>query len=309
MSERQHVTVLCGGSSPEANVSRVTGPSVADALKAYYEVELIDLPEDKLPNLDPEQTVVFPAMHGPFGEDGKLQALLDDAGVAYAGCNAAASALCMNKIDTKATVKGSGFSLAGDITFAAQSKPSADILTASLGEHVVVKPLDSGSSVGVHIAHSRYELAAILDEIKSGKWMAEQFVTGREMTVGILDGVAMGIVEIRPKQGVYDYEHKYTAGATEYLFPAPIDETLSCKVRSFSENAFASCQCRDFARLDFILTNDEEPYFLEINTLPGMTPTSLLPKSASCIGLGFQPLVRRMMEPAIARAIQARVAS
>ncbi|WP_309397790.1 D-alanine--D-alanine ligase family protein [Cerasicoccus maritimus] len=309
MSNRPHVTVLCGGASPEAKVSRVTGPSVAGALKEFYDVELIDLHEDKLPLLDPAKTAVFPAMHGPFGEDGKLQALLDAAGVAYAGCDAEASALCMHKINTKAVVKDSGFKLAGDITFAAQSKPSADILIASLGEHVVVKPMDSGSSVGVHIAHNRFELCAIMEQIKTGDWMAEQFVTGREMTVGLLDGKAMGIVEICPKEGVYDYAHKYTAGATDYLFPASIEETLSCKVREYAENAFASCGCRDFARLDFILTNDEEPYFLEINTLPGMTPTSLLPKSASCVGLGFQPLVRRMMEPAIARAALARAAT
>ncbi|WP_269540797.1 D-alanine--D-alanine ligase family protein [Cerasicoccus fimbriatus] len=309
MSERAHVTVLCGGASPEAKVSRVTGPSVAEALKQFYDVELIDLADDSLPALDAAKTVVFPAMHGPFGEDGQLQMLLDQAGVSYAGCDAASSALCMNKVNTKNAVTDSGFALAKDFTFAAQSKPSAEAIIAKLGEGVVIKPLDSGSSVGVHIAHGRYELNAVLERVKAGDWMAEQLIAGREMTIGLLDGGAMGIVEIRPKDGIYDYEHKYTTGATEYLFPAPMDETLSCKVRSFAENAFASCNCRDFARLDFILTHDDQPFFLEINTIPGMTPTSLLPKSASCVGLGFQPLVRRMMEPAIARAAKHRAAS
>lgn len=302
MSEPRQITVLCGGESPEAKVSRVTGKSIADALKAFYDVELIDLPEDKLPRLDPERTVVFPAMHGPFGEDGQLQALLDKAGVSYAGCDAASSALCMHKVNTKAAVRESGFELAGDLTFVGQSKPVAGQLMASLGEKLVIKPTDMGSSVGVHFTRNAYEVERVLDGIHSGHWMAEQLIEGREMTIGLLDGRAMGIVEIRPKSGVYDYEHKYTAGATEYLFPANIEETLSCKVSSFAENAFAACNCRDFARLDFILTPDGRPFFLEINTIPGMTPTSLLPKSASCIGLGFQPLVRRMIEPALTRA-------
>ncbi|GHC11276.1 D-alanine--D-alanine ligase family protein [Cerasicoccus arenae] len=309
MSERQHVTVLCGGDSPEAEVSRVTGRSVAEALGNLYDVELIDLAYDHLPPLDSERTVVFPAMHGPFGEDGQLQALLDKAGVSYAGCGAESSALCIHKINAKATIAESGFERAKDLTFIAKSKPSADIIMASLGDHLVLKPTDSGSSVGVHISHNRYELTAILEQIKDGHWMAEQFITGREMTIGLLDGKAMGIVEIRPKSGVYDFQHKYTNGATEYLYPADINETLACKVKTFAENAFAACSCRDFARLDFIITSDERPYFLEINTIPGMTPTSLLPKSASCIGLGFQPLVRRMVEPAIVRAVQARAAT
>lgn len=309
MSERRHVTVFCGGESPEAKVSRVTGKSIADALAAYYEVELVDLPEDKLPPLDPARTVVFPAMHGPFGEDGQLQVLLDEAGVAYAGCDAESSALCMHKVNAKAAVADSGFERPGDLTFVGQSKPIADQLIASLGEALVIKPTDMGSSVGVHFTRNRYELGAVLDQIHDGHWMVEQRISGREMTIGLLDGKAMGIVEIRPKSGVYDYEHKYTAGATEYLFPAHIDETLSCKVQAFAENAFAACKCRDFARLDFILSNDGRPFFLEINTIPGMTPTSLLPKSASCVGLGFQPLVRRMIEPAFLRADAMRAAT
>jgi len=308
VSARDHVTVLCGGESPEAKVSRVTGKSVAEALMAYFDVELIDLSRDELPPLNPTKTIVFPAMHGPFGEDGQLQALLDKAGVAYAGCGAESSALCMHKVNAKSAAADSGFLMPADITFVAQSKPISGQLIASLGEDLVIKPTDMGSSVGVHLTRNRYELDAALGQIKTGHWMAEQRIEGREMTIGLLDGKAMGIVEIRPKSGVYDFEHKYTPGATEYLFPAKIDDTLACKVSSFAENAFAACNCRDFARLDFILTSDGQPYFLEINTIPGMTPTSLLPKSASCIGLGFQPLVRRMTEPALARAKAMRAA-
>ncbi|MGE9296896.1 MAG: D-alanine--D-alanine ligase family protein [Puniceicoccales bacterium] len=300
---REHVTVLCGGDSPEADVSRVTGRSVAGALGAFFDVELIDLPHDHLPEaLDPAHTVVFPAMHGPFGEDGQLQSLLEARGFAYVGCDAAASSLCMDKARTKAAVAESGFYFARQTLFATQSKPDAAELIAELGEAVVLKPVNMGSSVGVHIVRGQSAVSQCLSGLEDGQWMAETLIAGREMTIGLLDGEAMGIVEICPRDGVYDFEHKYTAGSTEYVFPAPINETLECKVKTFAANAFTACACRDFARLDFIVTSDEQPYFLEINTIPGMTPTSLLPKSASCSGLNFAELVHRMTIPAIKRA-------
>jgi len=303
VSARPHFTVLCGGNSPEAEVSRLTGRSVAAALGAWAEVEWIDLPDDHLPaRLDPGKTVVFPAMHGAFGEDGQLQSLLEARGFAYVGCDAAASALCMDKVRTKARVVDSGFSLAPAITFAAQSKPPASEVIDTLGESIVLKPTGGGSSVGVRVVRTGDALPSALDEIQSGEWMAEAFIAGQEMTVGLLDGKAMELVEIRPRSGLYNYESKYTPGSTEYIFPAIVPETLACKVKTFAENAFVACACRDFARIDFIITSDERPYFLEINTIPGMTPTSLLPRSASAVGLEFPELVRRMVSPALERA-------
>jgi len=303
VSERIHITVLCGGESPEANVSRVTGQSVAGALEGFFEVDLIDLRRDELPAaLDPERTIVFPAMHGPFGEGGPLQRLLEERGFAYAGCDARASSLCMEKLRAKNAVRGCGFELAAHVAFAAQSKPAPADLLGALGERMVIKPRGSGSSVGIRFVEGEPALAQALSGITEGEWLAETRIEGREMTIGLLDGNAMGIVEICPRDGVYDFEHKYTAGSTEYRFPAPVDDTLACKVKTFAERAFTACACRDFARLDFIITSDERPTFLEINTIPGMTPTSLLPKSASCAGLDFPELVRRMTAPAIDRA-------
>lgn len=302
MSARDHITVLCGGASAEAEVSRVTGRAVADALRGHFAVDLLDLPGNALPvGLDPARTVVFPAMHGEFGEDGQLQALLEAEGIAYVGCDARSSALCMDKAQAKASVAGCGFRQAAEVNFAAQSVPTADTLMAQIGESLVLKPMASGSSVGVVVCRGREEMERALAGITEGRWMAEAFVAGREMTVGLLEGCAMGIVEIRPHEGVYDYTHKYTAGATDYLCPAPIAPALADELRGHAERAFAACGCRDFARLDFILA-DDGPYFLEINTIPGMTPTSLLPKSAREVGIEFVPLVARMVQPCLARA-------
>ncbi len=304
MSTPAQISVLCGGPSSEREVSLVSGRSIAEALRQHFAVELIEFDQAALPaGLDPAKTVVFPALHGEFGEDGQIQALLEAGGFAYAGSGPAASALCMHKIDTKAAVAESGFARAADLTFLAEDAPSAQSLAAEVGEHLVLKPVDQGSSVGLHMVSGLEELERALAALTPGRWMAEAFVTGREMTIGVLDGEAMGIVEIVPKGGVYDYQHKYTAGATEYRYPAEVPDEWAAQCRRYAERAFAACGCRDFGRVDFILAADGLPYFLEINTIPGLTPTSLLPKSASCRGLEFAELARRMVEPALRRKL------
>jgi len=302
MSGAPRITVLCGGRSSEAEISRVSGASLADALRGAYQVELIELTEHALPaHLEPETTVIFPAMHGEFGEDGQLQSLMEAKGFAYAGSDARASALCMHKIETKAAVAGSGFAIGRDATFSGTMPPSAQELISQLGPSVVIKPVDKGSSVGLYLVEGERELAAILSGLGAGQWMAEERLVGRELTVGLLDCCAMGIVEIVPQGGVYDYQHKYTTGATEYIFPALLEPALGQRIREAAEAVFALCQCRDFARVDFILTEDGRICLLEINTIPGLTPASLLPKSASCLELDFNQLAERMVQPAIAR--------
>ena len=302
MSERAHITVLCGGPSSEREVSLVSGRSIAQALEKHFTVELVEFAQDALPaGLDPAKTVIFPALHGAFGEDGQIQALLEARGFAYAGSGPAASALCMDKAATKAKVADCGFAEAPAWIFSHERIPDPAALMERLGAHLVIKPVAEGSSVGLHLCANRTELDQALAALTPGLWMAETFIKGREMTVGILDGEAMGIVEIVPKGGLYDYAHKYTAGATEYRFPAEVPEALAAQIRAYAARAFAACGCRDFGRVDFILTPDGLPYFLEINTIPGLTPTSLLPKSASCRGLDFETLARRMIEPALRR--------
>jgi D-alanine-D-alanine ligase len=177
---------------------------------------------------------------------------------------------------------------------------------AALGERVVFKPNDQGSSVGLALPEGREEIGSALAAISAGNWIAEPRLVGRELSVGVLGGKAMGVVEIRPRSGVYDFASKYTKGATEYLAPAPLEAEVAMAVQRAAESAFAACGCRDYARVDFILISENEFYLLEINTLPGMKETSLLPMSARCAGLDFTALVRELVVPAVNRLQAAR---
>lgn len=296
------ITVLAGGVSSEREVSLGSGAAAALALARLWPTRLVDVTEAALPSgLDPARDVVFSTLHGTFGEDGGMQALLDGAGMIYAGCGAAASALTMDKAATKRAAAAAGVRVAADLCFEAGSRPSVDAVIAALGERVVFKPNDQGSSVGLALPEGREQIEVALTALAPGNWIAEPRLVGRELSVGVLGGSAMGVVEIRPRSGVYDFASKYTKGATEYLAPAPLDEEATLTVRRAAEAAFAACGCRDYARVDFILKSKNEFYMLEINTLPGMKETSLLPMSARCAGLDFTALVRELVGPAVLR--------
>ena len=296
------IAVFAGGTSAEREVSLGSGRACADALARSFPTRLFEIDADALPaELDPKRHVVFSTLHGTFGEDGGMQLLLDAAGVAYAGCDAASSALTMDKTRTKTTAAAQGLVVIPGMLFPAERKPAADEVVAQFGEHVVVKPNDEGSSVGLKIVGTREELGAALGEISAGDWLIEQRIFGRELAVGVMEGKAMGVVEIRPKSGIYDYASKYTKGLTEYLAPAPFEAAMTSQIQGAAETAFAACGCRDYARVDFIVSAKNELYLLEINTLPGMKETSLLPMSARCGGLDFTALVREMVRPAVER--------
>ena len=299
------ITVLCGGTSSEREVSIGSGAASAVALARVFPTRLITVDADEIPaGLDPRRHVVFSTLHGTFGEDGGMQRLLDAGGVTYAGCDAAGSALTMDKAATKAASAACGLKVAAGLSFAAAQKPTADEVIAALGDQVVIKPNDQGSSVGLTIATDRSVLVQTLAAITDGNWLIEQRLVGRELSVGVVQGKALGVVEIKPKSGVYDFASKYTKGATQYFAPAPLSEELTLAAQKAAERAYAACRCRDYARVDFILCeqNVNNPlYLLEINTLPGMKETSLLPMSARCVGLDFTELVRQLVNPAVQR--------
>lgn len=296
------VTVFAGGTSAEREVSLGSGRAAAVALARSFPTRLFEITTDALPaEIDPRRHVVFSTLHGTFGEDGGMQRLLEKAGIQHAGCDADGSALTMNKTLTKQAVAARGVRVAKGISFSVPTKPLADAVIAQLGENLVVKPNAEGSSVGLSLVANRAELAAKLASITAGDWLIEERIVGRELSVGVLDGRAMGVVEIRPKSGVYDYTSKYTKGLTEYFAPAPLDEATTKTVQRTAETAFAACGCRDYARVDFIFSATQGLYLLEINTLPGMKETSLLPMSARCAGLDFTALVRAMVTPALQR--------
>jgi D-alanine-D-alanine ligase len=265
---------------------------------------LVELATDALPAwLDPVRHVVFPALHGGWGEDGGIQGELEARGIAFAGCSAAASRLCMDKVATKRAMRAAGVPAIPEVAFAGDAKPTAAELIASLGEEIVLKPSDQGSSVGLFLPAGAAAIAEALAGIPSaGRWMAERRLRGREFSIGLLDGQPMGLVEIVALAGVYDYRTKYTKGASEYRCPAQLEPGLTAAIAAAAGRLFAAAGCRDFARADVMLEPDGRFYFLEINTLPGMTETSLMPKSASGVGLDFPALVRRMIAPALARA-------
>lgn len=295
------IAVLAGGTSSEREVSLGSGRACAAALARSYATQLLTVDTDALPRgLNPDRHVVFSTLHGTFGEDGGMQRLMDQAGVVYAGCDAASSALTMDKTLSKEVVGGRGVRTAPSVVFAADARPDADAVAAAIGPDLVLKPNNEGSSVGLRLISGAAELKAALQTLKGGRWIVERRLRGRELSVGVLGGRAMGVVEIRPLSGVYDYASKYTKGSTEYLAPAPLAPDETAEVQRAAETAFAACGCRDYARVDFIFC-DGAPFFLEINTLPGMKETSLLPMSARCAGLDFVALVRELVRPAVAR--------
>lgn len=299
------VMVLTGGVGPEREVSLTTGKALAKTLEKTYSVHLEDLCSEELPmDINNEETIVFPAIHGTFGEDGRLQKLLEDKGIIYSGSGSAASRLCMDKFESKKVVGSTGVRVAPDFGFSDPSKVNSEEILSQLGQDLVIKPVDQGSSVALYVIHGSDQLENILGSLSHGNWMIEKRIFGREVTVGILGDCSLGIVEVIPKGGVYDFERKYTAGSTEYRFPAVLDCDIENEVKNSALKAFHACGCRDFSRVDFIICEDGNAYFLEINTLPGLTETSLLPKSASCSGYDFDKLAMQLLQPAVTRFTQ-----
>ena len=279
-----------------------SGKAVAQAMTYSYPTRLFVVEQDALPDgLDAKRHVVCIMQPGTFGEDGGMQGLLDAGGFTYASADARASELCFDKWRTRQAVSAMGVQVAPGRHFLANAKPTATALAAEFGEQVVLKPNRQGSSVGLQIVTSKVGLEIALGGIRQGEWIIEKRIIGRELTVGLLRGRAMGVVEIVPKSGVFDYTSKYTKGLTEYIAPAKLSDETASAVRTAAETAFAACGCRDYARIDFMLSAEGELYLLEINTLPGMKETSLLPMSARCVGLDFVALCRELVAPAVAR--------
>jgi len=237
-----------------------------------------------------------------------MQRLLEAAGIGYAGCDARSSDLTFDKWRTRQAVSAAGVRIAPGRFFNAAAKPAASALAQEFGDQMVFKPNRQGSSVGLQIVTSRAGVDLALGGLREGDWVAEKRILGRELTVGLLRGRAMGVVEIVPKSGVFDYSSKYTKGLTEYFAPASLSEDVAAEVRRTAETAFAACGCRDYARVDFMLSHEDELYLLEINTLPGMKETSLLPMSARCVGLDFNALCKEMVAPAVERFQQTSAA-
>jgi D-alanine-D-alanine ligase len=300
------VAVLYGGRSAERDVSLRTGKACADALVAKgYDVTLVDADQELAARLrELGADVVFNALHGRWGEDGCVQGLLETMGLPYTGSGVLASAMGMDKVVAKAMFQALGLAVIDYRVFPAAR--AAEITPADLpfGLPCVVKPSGEGSSVGVHLVKdaARLEDACRDAATFKGDVIVERYVKGAEVNVAVLDGQALGAIEIVPANEFYDYAAKYTAGTTRYFYPARIPEEHRARVMDAAARAHRGLGCAGVTRVDFIVSPDGTPYILEINTLPGMTGTSLVPKIAAGLGIAFPDLCERILESAALKA-------
>ena len=246
--------------------------------------------------------VVFLALHGACGEDGRIQATLDLMGVPYTGSGYLGSAIAMDKDLTKQLVKAAGIKTPQwRVLYYNDSQIGA--LCGELKLPCVVKPVDSGSSIGVAIAHNRQELeGALRENAHLGRVIVEQYIHGREIQVGVLQNRALPSIEIIPREGFYDYKNKYQAGAAVEICPAPVDKETEQMLGATALKVHKLLELRTYSRTDFILTEAGEIYFLEINTLPGMTPTSLVPQEAAAEGIDYNTLCQMIVDDAMGGA-------
>jgi D-alanine-D-alanine ligase len=299
MKKTHNVTVMLGGPSAEREVSLRSGAEVAKALRsAGHTVTELDPRADDW-TLQDGTEVVFLALHGTYGEDGTVQERLEQTGIPYTGCGPEASRTGFDKISTKKKCLAAGVPTARYmmIDSAAASWPMG------WNPPVVLKPARQGSSVGLQFVERVADWNKALNEALrfDSVVLMEEKLVGRECTVGILGSQTLPIVEVRPKTGIYDYQTKYTSGTTEYFCPAPFEEKVTAAVQAAALGAFRAIGGRDYGRVDVIVVGTE-PMVLEVNTLPGMTETSLLPKAAAAAGIGYAELCERMIELALARA-------
>jgi D-alanine-D-alanine ligase len=297
------VTVLYGGPSAEREVSLVSGKAVIEGLQSMgHEVFGSDVSPEDLSGLDRPADVVFPVLHGQFGESGELQEILEQRKLPFVGSGAAASRLGMNKANTKIAWENAGLPTPKWLYVNADTyEPAAG--PEGLFAPCVVKAIDSGSSIDVFICKTidaaRDACAKIVR--KHGRALVEQFIKGTELTVGILEEKPLAPIRITTTRDFYDYDAKYKGQTTEYHFDLNLPADVVENVRELARKAHGVVGARDLSRIDVMLDEQHGPYLLEINTLPGFTPRSLLPKAAKQSGIEFGPLVDRLVKRAHAR--------
>ncbi|RKY50865.1 MAG: D-alanine--D-alanine ligase [Candidatus Neomarinimicrobiota bacterium] len=327
------IVVLMGGTSPEREVSLESGKNIASTLReAGHDVIPLDtvLPIDQLkePVLITEEHIkngdknliellkteevknadfIFNALHGGSGENGVVQAILDTFGYKYNGSDVEGCAIAMDKITTKRIFELLGIPTPRWLHYsrnnATEFNRICEEIAAKFAFPIVVKPARQGSTVGVSVVRGKQELtSAIKLAFKyDNEIVIEEFIEGRELTVGIVGNQALPVLEIVPKHGIYDYECKYKNGMSEYIVPADIDQEVASRIQKLSLTAFEALRCYGYGRFDLRLGRDGTPYFFELNSLPGMTSHSLVPKAANAAGLSFIKLLEKIIELGLMR--------
>jgi D-alanine-D-alanine ligase len=300
------VAVLYGGLSSEREVSLKTGTAIAKALESRgHDVALLDVDREVATRLrELGAAVAFNALHGRFGEDGCIQGLLEALGIPYTGSGVLASAVGMDKVVSKTMFRALGLAITEHRVFPRSRAGEVSVADIPFGLPCVVKPSGEGSSVGVSLVKDAAGLAKACREAAGfkGDVIVERYVKGKEIQVAVLEGKALGAIEVVPANEFYDYAAKYTAGTTQYFYPARIPEEHTRRVMAAAEVAHQGLGCDGVTRTDFILTADGTPYILEVNTLPGMTGTSLVPKIAKGNGISFEDLCERLLDGASLKA-------
>ena len=294
MNKPKKIAVLMGGPGEEKDVSLKSGQAIIKALNHNgYDVTSIIL-DTKLEKLVKELLsvdLVFLGLHGNIGENGTIQGFLDALGIIYTGSGPLSSAICMDKNISKIIAKNNG------IMTPKWNLCNTVIHDAKMNYPVIVKPNGQGSTVGLQIAHNESELKPALEYAFNydNSVLVEEYIQGRELTVMLIDGKAQPVCEIIPSHEFYDYECKYTAGMSKYICPAEIDDNISNYVKKISENLFDLLKCENYSRADFRMDDQNKFWFLEMNTLPGMTDTSLAPMSALAAGISFNELIDKIV--------------
>ncbi len=298
----QKIGILCGGSSSERGISLRSAEAVYNVLiNCGLNITKIDIDEKKAIKQIQESriTLAFIAMHGKFGEDGVLQEILENLKIPYTGSGIKASRLAMDKVASKKVFSKKGIEIPGYEVFTKGGKARPN----GINFPVVVKPSSQGSSVGLTISdypvqlQDALEIAFQFDE----RAIVESYIKGREITVGVFNECPMPVIEIISKRKFFDFEAKYVPGNTDYEVPARIRPEYYKAAQEIAVSAHKALNCRDFSRVDMILSNDGRIFVLEVNTIPGLTSTSLLPKSAKVAGIDFTQLCLKMLEMAVSR--------
>ena len=294
MNKPKKIAVLMGGPGEEKDVSLKSGQAIIKALNHNgYDVTsiILDTKLEKLVKDLLSVDLVFLGLHGNIGENGTIQGFLDALGIIYTGSGPLSSAICMDKNISKIIAKNNG------IMTPKWKLCNTAIDDAKMNYPVIVKPNGQGSTVGLRIAHNESELKPALEYAFNydNSVLVEEYIQGRELTVMLIDGKAQPVCEIIPSHEFYDYECKYTAGMSKYICPAEIDDNISNYVKKISENLFDLLKCENYSRADFRMDDQNKFWFLEMNTLPGMTDTSLAPMSALAAGISFNELIDKIV--------------
>lgn len=302
------IAVLYGGISGEREVSLSSGKGIVEALKLNnHEVIEIDFHPKRLNEIiELDVDLVFIGLHGKHGEDGRIQGMLDMLEIPYVGSGVLASSLAMDKNRAKQIFQKGDIPVAKSEAFRVTNETNIKSLAEEINQKFsapfVIKPNSEGSTLGLTIVKAENQVIDAIEKAMQSDdvILVEDFIEGRELTVSILGSIgkekAMPIIEIIPKNDHYDYESKYTAGGSEHIVPAKITDEITKKIQSYAIKAHQLLGCKTYSRVDFILTKDNIPMILEVNTLPGMTPTSLFPDAAKAMGMDYKTMIEKCIE-------------